>query len=125
MMGHGTEEYRRVVVATFRVFAVLAMLSLMFKVDASRSYLAIALPVGLIGLLAGRKAARVALHHRRTQGRAPANVMIIGGPRGAAQINEFFRSRPATGYRVSGVWVPDVSTAGAVILEGGTPSSPC
>jgi exopolysaccharide biosynthesis polyprenyl glycosylphosphotransferase len=124
VVGHGVEEYRRVVVATFRVFAVLAMLSLMFKVDASRGYLAIAAPVGLIGLLAGRKAARVALHRRRALGYSVANVMIIGGPRGAAQINDWFASRPSVGYRVSGVWVPDVVTAGEMILDGEGTSIP-
>lgn len=124
VVGHGAEEYRLVVVATFRVFAALAMLSLMFKVDASRGYLAIALPVGLIGLLGGRKAARVALHRRRAQGHSMTNVLVIGGPRGAAQIDEWFRGRPAVGYRVSGVWVPDVMSAGEVVLEGEGSSIP-
>lgn len=124
VVGHGAEEYRRVIVATFRVFAVLAMLSLMFKVDASRGYLAIALPVGLTGLLLGRKIARVALHRRRVQGHSMANVMIIGGPRGAAQIHDWFLSRPAAGYRVSGVWVPDVMTSGELTMEGAGSSIP-
>lgn len=109
VIGHGTEEYRRVFVATFRVFALLAMISVILKVDASRGYLAIALPVGLIGLLLGRKLARAALHRRRGRGEGLANVLIVGGVEGAAQITEFLRGRPAVGYHVSGVWVPDGS----------------
>lgn len=117
LIGHGPEEYRRVALATFRVFGVLAILALVFKIDASRGYIAIAFPVGLLGLLVGRKVARVQLHRRRVQGQALANVLVVGDPRSAAQINEFFQRHPSAGYRVSGVWVPDVERPGDVLLE--------
>jgi exopolysaccharide biosynthesis polyprenyl glycosylphosphotransferase len=107
VMGHGPEEYRRVMVATFRVFALLAMISLVLKLDASRGYLAIALPVGLVGLLVGRKLARVQLHRQRSRGRGLANVLVVGGPRTALQIIDWFGKHPSAGYRVTGVWVPD------------------
>ena len=46
VVGHGPEEYRRVIVATFRVFAVMAMLSLALQIEASRIYLAVRVPAG-------------------------------------------------------------------------------
>ncbi|WP_439937233.1 sugar transferase [Nocardia sp. N13] len=117
VVGHGAEEYRRVIVATFRVFAILAMLSLAFRVDASRIYLATAFPLGLVGLLVERKLARVALHRARAQGRATRKVLVVGGERSAGQLTSWFAKHPTAGYAVGGVWVPDAASA-AGILDG-------
>ncbi len=107
IVGHGAEEYRRVVVATFRVFAVLAILSVAFKVDASRLYVATAFPLGLAGLLIERKIARVGLQRAREDGRALTRVLVVGGERSAGQLTRWFARHVGAGYRVSGVWVPD------------------
>jgi exopolysaccharide biosynthesis polyprenyl glycosylphosphotransferase len=116
IIGHGPEEYRRVAAATFRAFAVLAILSVAFKLDASRIYLAIAFPLGLIGLLLVRKLARVRLHRARAQGHALANVLVVGGAESAARVADWFAKHPAAGYRVSGVWVPDQEVVEASML---------
>ena len=110
IVGHGPEEYRRVIVGTFRAFAVLAMFSLAFKIDASRLYLATAFPLGLVGLLVERKLARVGLHRARAQGRAPTKVLVVGGERSAGRLTRWFAKHPNAGYEVSGVWVPDSVT---------------
>lgn len=107
VVGHGTEEYRRVIVATFRAFAILAMGALVFQIDASRLYLATAFPLGLAGLLAGRKLARVGLHRARVQGLAAARVLVVGGERSAGEIANWFAKHRTAGYEVCGVWVPD------------------
>lgn len=107
VVGHGWEEYRRVVVATFRVFAVLAMLSVALKMDASRMYLATAFPLGLVGLLVERKLARVSLHRARVEGLATANVLVVGGERSAGELASWFSKHKTAGYEVTGVWVPD------------------
>ncbi|MFC7725617.1 sugar transferase [Nocardioides sp. GCM10028917] len=107
VVGHGWEEYRRVIVATFRVFAVLAMLSVALKMDASRLYLATAFPLGLVGLLVERKLARVSLHRARMQGEAAARVLVIGGERAAAELATWFDKHKTAGYDVCGVWIPD------------------
>lgn len=59
VLGDGSEEYTRVTRATVLTFGWLSILSLMFKWDMSRGFLAIAFPLGLIGLLVGRKIWRV------------------------------------------------------------------
>ncbi|MCP3420915.1 sugar transferase [Nocardioides pinisoli] len=110
IVGHGPDEYRRVIVATFRVFAVMAMISLAFQIDASRLYLATAFPLGLAGLLVERKLARVGLHRARTRGAATTKVLVVGGARSAAQLTRWFDKHPTAGYAVGGVWVPDART---------------
>jgi exopolysaccharide biosynthesis polyprenyl glycosylphosphotransferase len=115
VVGHGWEEYRRVIVATFRVFAVLAMASVALKMDASRLYLATAFPLGLVGLLIERKLARVGLHRARVRGEAAAKVLVVGGERAAAELATWFAKHKTAGYEVSGVWVPDESQPLAAI----------
>ncbi|KRF35046.1 sugar transferase [Nocardioides sp. Soil805] len=124
VVGHGAEEYRRIVVATFRAFAVLAMLSVAFKVDSSRLYLAIAFPLGLGGLLLGRKIARVHLRRRRLKGDAMVNVMVVGGSGSASQLAGWFAKHAAAGFRVSGVWVPDAHEARVNELKLGSSRVP-
>jgi exopolysaccharide biosynthesis polyprenyl glycosylphosphotransferase len=108
LIGHGTEEYRRVVRATWAAFAGLAMVSVALKVDASRAYIAVAFPLGLVGLLAWRKAARAQLHRRRRHGVGLANVLLVGGLESAYRINSYLSRQPQSGYRVGGVWIPDI-----------------
>lgn len=95
------------IVATFRVFAVMAMFSLALQIDASRIYLATAFPLGLIGLLLERKIARVGLHRARSHGAATTKVLVVGGARSASQLMSWFAKHPTAGYAVGGVWIPD------------------
>ncbi|GIM64232.1 polyprenyl glycosylphosphotransferase [Planomonospora venezuelensis] len=123
VVGHGPEEYRRVIVATFRVFAVLAMISLALQIDASRLYLATAFPLGLVGLLVERKLARVGLHRARTHGAATTKVLVVGGARSATQLTRWFAKHPTAGYAVGGVWTPDAD-APVARLDGSTEDIP-
>lgn len=54
VIGSGPEEYRRIFGATLRLFGLIAIVSLLFRLDLARLYLAIAFPVGLVGLLVSR-----------------------------------------------------------------------
>ena len=58
IIGSGAEEYQRVFLATLAVFGAVAIVSMAFKLEIARGYLAIALPSGLIALLAFRWIAR-------------------------------------------------------------------
>ncbi|WP_194944445.1 sugar transferase [Aeromicrobium yanjiei] len=110
IIGDGPDEYRRVTRATTLMFGWIAIVSLMFKWDMSRGYLAFAFPLGLIGLLCGRKAWRVWLRRNRRMGRHLSNVLIVGGPQSAEAITLWFQRHSDYGLKVTGVWVPDAST---------------
>lgn len=107
IVGDGADEYARVTRATVLVFGWVAIVSLLFKWDASRGFLAIAFPLGLIGLLVGRRSWRVWLSRERHRGRAHSRVLVVGGVRSAKRIAEGFLATNSAGYRVTGVWVPD------------------
>lgn len=110
LIGDGPDEYRRVTRATFITFGSIAIVSLMFKWDMSRGYLAITFPIGLFGLIAGRKAWRVWVHHQRRHGRHLSNVLVVGGPRSGQDMAIWFNRHRSSGLRVTGVWVPDAHT---------------
>ncbi len=107
ILGHGPDEYRKVVQASVMGFGVLAIATLLLKQDLSRGYLAIAFPVGVVGLLSGRKLLRTWLARRRWNGRMSTNVLVIGGTTSAESIDRYFARHPEAGFRMTGVWVHD------------------
>ncbi|WP_280263986.1 sugar transferase [Nocardia wallacei] len=139
VIGSGTEEYRRLVAATLRLFGVIAMLSLIFRFDIARGYLAIALPLGLAGLMVQRRLWRRWVAGHRLSGRYAVRVLVVGRPRGPgapgagggpprgrggagggggggarrapapAMVAAFSRD-PSSGYHVVGVCTPDGDT---------------
>lgn len=106
VIGNGAEEYRRIVSATFKLFGVIAILSLLFKVDIARLYLAIALPVGLLGLLVSRWLWRKVVAKKRNNGKYQTSVLIVGSRAAAVSMARQFERSPSAGYSVVGMCLP-------------------
>jgi exopolysaccharide biosynthesis polyprenyl glycosylphosphotransferase len=111
LVGVGSEEYRRVVSATAWVFGLTAVTSLILQTQLSRGYLLIALPVGLLGLLAGRHAIRRDLARKRLRGESVTRVLILGKPEQAAVLCTSLDRSKEVGYSVAGVCIPDYDGA--------------
>ena len=119
VIGNGAEEYRRIVSATFKLFGVIAIVSLLFKVDIARLYLAIALPVGLLGLLLSRWLWRKGVAVKRSKGKYQTSVLIVGSRKAAVSMAKQFERSPGAGYRVVGMCLPGYEPSrDAVTLEG-------
>ncbi|GGK33603.1 sugar transferase [Nocardia camponoti] len=106
VLGVGVDEFRRVGSATLRLFGLLAIVALVLRVDFARGYLAIALPAGMIGLVAGRLSWRMVLRRWRARGRCLTTVLAVGSPEAAHAMATAFTDDPGSGYRVIGVCVP-------------------
>ncbi len=106
VMGSGPTEYHRVFDASWRLFAVLAVLAFLLRFPETRGYLAFAFPLGLAGLLAGRYAWRQWLHRQRAHGGMRSAVLAIGHRDQAERLIRDLNSRDESGYRVVGVCVP-------------------
>ncbi|WP_235508256.1 sugar transferase [Agromyces sp. Soil535] len=101
-IGTGTVEYQRVVNATLITFGILAVVAFLLQVDIARGFLAVALPLGLALLLAGRVVWRYVLHSMRRVGRCTTGSIIVGRPDDVARVVEELRRQYRVGYRAIG-----------------------
>jgi exopolysaccharide biosynthesis polyprenyl glycosylphosphotransferase len=100
LLGHGPEEYRAVATASLRLFAVLAVVSYVLRLDVARGYVAMAMPAGMIGLLGARWLWRKWLTRHRAQGLMSRSVLVVGDHEHVANLIRALGSVPAAGYRV-------------------------
>jgi exopolysaccharide biosynthesis polyprenyl glycosylphosphotransferase len=106
VMGSGPTEYHRVFDASWRLFAVLAVLAFLLRFPEARGYLAFAFPIGLGGVLLSRYGWRRWLHRQRALGLARSAVLAIGHREQAERLIRDLNGRSESGYRVVGVCVP-------------------
>lgn len=107
VIGSGAEEYQRILNASFLLFGVLAIISLLLDIALSRAYLAITFPLGLVGLMVARHQWRRWLSRQRSMGRMVSRVLVVGGTTTATEIACWFARHPGDGLQVAAVWVPD------------------
>ncbi|MDI6629531.1 MAG: sugar transferase [Rhodococcus sp. (in: high G+C Gram-positive bacteria)] len=120
VIGNGAEEYRRIVSATFRLFGVIAIVSLLFRIEFARLYLAIALPVGLLALLLSRWIWRNVVSRLRGRGEYKTSVLIVGSRTAAVSMAQSFEKSSASGFAVVGICMPgyEAPRDGVVHIEG-------
>ncbi|MGU3432773.1 sugar transferase [Actinomycetes bacterium M1A6_2h] len=106
VIGTGSEEYRRITSACMRLFGLIAIAALVFRLDIARGYLAIAFPAGLMFLILSRFAWRVLVKRRRTRGGFQTSVIVVGSRASAMALTHSFNNAPSAGYNVVGVCLP-------------------
>lgn len=120
VVGAGAEEYRRVVNASLATFGAMAIAELVVKLELSRGYLVVALPVGTFGLLLGRWACRKVVVRERGKGRCRTAVLAVGERDAVAHLVDELVDNPSDGYHVVGVCIPGYRGAqGAVLTVAG------
>ena len=100
LLGHGPEEYKVIATASFGLFAVLAIVGYLWRVDVARGYVAIAMPAGIISLLVSRWLWRKWLILHRAQGLMSGSALVIGDDEHLVNLIRALDSVPAAGYRV-------------------------
>lgn len=108
VLGHGTEEYKRVVSASLVLFGLVAIVSYAMQLDTARGYVGVALPAGLIMLLLARVIVRRLLHIERLHGRSSLRVLVIGSTSGVQHLAGSLRAQPMAGYVPVGAYLPGV-----------------
>nr|WP_261379561.1 sugar transferase [Rhodococcus rhodochrous] len=117
VIGAGHSEYQRVVSSTVRLFGFIAIIALVFRLELARGYLAIALPVGLSGLLLSRWLWRKVISRKRARGEFRTSVLVVGGARAVRHMTRTFSRKDGEGYRVVGVCVPRYSGAPGDVID--------
>jgi exopolysaccharide biosynthesis polyprenyl glycosylphosphotransferase len=107
VIGTGIEEYRRVVAASFWTFGTIAIVTFLLKLEIARGYLAVALPVGVIGLVLSRWKWRGYVANKRAKGQYQTAVLAIGERDAVATLANELTRNPRDGYQVVGVVIPE------------------
>jgi exopolysaccharide biosynthesis polyprenyl glycosylphosphotransferase len=115
IVGNGVEEYRRVAHASLGLFGTVAIVGFLLKLDLARGYLAVALPVGTLLLLAGRRFWRSWLMRQRAERRCYSKVLVVGSHKAAVAMAETFERDPAAGFHVVGVCEPGWGNTGKLL----------
>ena len=105
--GRGLEEYQSLAAATLQLFGLVAVVSVFLHIDLSRGYLAIALPLGLAGLVVNRWAWRQHTARRRRNGQDQDQLLIVGTVAAARDIATEFARDPWAAYEVVGICTPE------------------
>ena len=113
LLGVGTEEFRRVLLATFALFGALAITAYTFKLTVPRGFVALALPVGLALLMLGRFSTRQWIQWQRRHGRLQHRVIVVGNRYDAEQLVAQVAREPYAGFAVVGVCLPEADTSAA------------
>ncbi|GAB3611069.1 sugar transferase [Humibacter ginsengiterrae] len=121
VIGQGTAEYRRVINATAVAFGVAAIGFVIMQSQGIRTQLLIALPLGTIGLLAGRWACRRWLVSRRADGDYLSRALVVGTRRDVAYVSDALRDGGSTGYQVVGVVLDETTVDDTPLLIDGRP----
>jgi exopolysaccharide biosynthesis polyprenyl glycosylphosphotransferase len=105
-LGNGFDEYRRVVNAALRLFAVLAIALYLTNSDLSRGFVAVLVPAVGAATMTGRHIARKVLHHQRSVGRAQSRVLAVGSRSNVHEMSVHLQRAPWAGYTIVGACVP-------------------
>nr|WP_232079096.1 sugar transferase [Mycobacterium florentinum] len=120
IIGAGIDEYRRIGSASFWTFGIIAMVTLLAKVDLARGYLAIALPAGTLGLLASRSLWRQHLGSLRARGQCQTKVLAVGDRQAVTHLAHELARNPRAGCVVVGVCIPGYgpSRGNTLVVDG-------
>lgn len=128
ILGYGTEEYKRLLSASFWLFGLVATVSYVFQLETARGYVALALPAGVLSLFLARMLVRSYLRNQRRAGKSSYTVLLIGGLHGVEHLARALRSQPMAGYLPIASYLPGDAETASVDPElnlpnlGGEPS---
>jgi exopolysaccharide biosynthesis polyprenyl glycosylphosphotransferase len=104
-LGDGSEEFRRVADAGFRLLTLSALCTFVLQLDHAQQLAFIAIPLTVLATLLGRYGARQSLHRRRAQGQWLHRVLVVGRERACAELIRQLHREPFGGFAVVGVCV--------------------
>ena len=79
ILGFGADEYKKVANSVFIMFALVALISYIFKLEISRGFVLVSFTLGLLLLFLGRRILRKKLFNLRKKGLATFNVLFVTG----------------------------------------------
>lgn len=106
IIGIGSEEYKRIAVASLYLFGAIAIFSYAFGIQTARGYVGLALPAGVLFLILGRWFYRRHLSRKRHEGYFTRKLMIVGGPSTVLHLYNNLNETPEAGYVPVAAYMP-------------------
>lgn len=106
VLGHGPQEFIRVLRAGWLVFATIAIFGFLSQWQLSRGYLLMAVPLGTLVLLGYRYLWRLWIHAQRDGGLLQAQVLVVGNEETATEMVRRLQRARRAGYNVVGACLP-------------------
>ncbi|MDD7941985.1 sugar transferase [Actinomycetospora lutea] len=115
VLGHGAEEFNRVLRGTAVAAVVLALTGMALKVEQVRPWIFGVIPATAVALLLGRYAVRRLLHHARRDARCMSSVLVVGSEASIADLVARTRRVPHHGWTVVAACTSTGTAAGSEI----------
>lgn len=109
VIGTGSAEFKAVFQSTIVLLLLICFASFALKLEVSRLFVLLALPLGLAALMASRLLWREWLSVHRKQGEFSSRVLLVGSGGTASHIAADLRRHSDAGYHVVGAVVTDDS----------------
>jgi exopolysaccharide biosynthesis polyprenyl glycosylphosphotransferase len=116
-LGVGSEEFKRVVTATFTLLSVISIAAYVLPVAPPLRLVLPSLLVGLMLILLGRWLLRVWLGRQRVSGRFQQSTLIVGDRLRTAGLAEAFAKDPVAGFKVIGTVQPPRADGQAEVID--------
>jgi exopolysaccharide biosynthesis polyprenyl glycosylphosphotransferase len=102
----GTEEFRRVFIASMMLLAFVGTVSWAFKLEVARGFVVLAVPLACLLTLAQRGLLRRQVRRQRARGNYMQTTLVVGHRAGVAGLASELERERAHGYRVIGCCLP-------------------
>lgn len=106
VIGLGAMEYKRLFDASLRLFGLLAIVALVFKIDVARGYVLTTFPAGVILLIGTRWLWRQWLVKQRRAGGYSERTLLVGSFTSIGAVADQLARFPFAGFRAVGMCVP-------------------
>lgn len=122
VLGYGSEEFKRVLTASFWLFGLVASVSYVFQFDTARGFVGLALSAGVLSLIVARLVLRTHLRGQRGTGKCSSSVLLIGGVFGVEHLVRALRSQPMAGYKPIATYLPGTPEGTSIDLSLNVPN---
>jgi exopolysaccharide biosynthesis polyprenyl glycosylphosphotransferase len=117
IIGSGHAEYKRVVLATAVAFGALSIVFLIFQWQGLRAQLIVALPLGLIAVLATRRGWRAWLRSRRRRGSFVSRAVVVGRRADVVHVVDAIQRDDQLGFHVVGTTLDGGDSATELVVR--------
>jgi exopolysaccharide biosynthesis polyprenyl glycosylphosphotransferase len=118
VLGVGSSEYKRVAVSTTRVFGLLAVFLVVFRLEPAWAFYVASFPLGLLALVGNRWFARRWYNRKQAEGQFLVKAIVIGEPNDVRYVLGRIAKKTGAVYEILGVSLPGARRGMTLDVDG-------